>query len=113
MLESLALKCRIVVDELESLTGPVRTVYMVGGGVNNVLLCQCTANAMGRSVVAGPVEATAVGNIMAQVLAMGGVSSLRQIRGVVAASFAPTPYEPENPGPWDQALLQFRSLIHA
>lgn len=111
VIESLALKCRIVLEQLEALTSAVRTVHMVGGGVNNRLLCQYTANAMERSVIAGPVEATAVGNIMAQVLAMGGVKSLREIRSVVAASFSPIRYEPVGGDAWVEAISRYKALI--
>lgn len=113
VIESLALKCRAVLEQLESLTGAVRTVHMVGGGVNNALLCQYTANAMGRPVVAGPVEATAGGNIMAQVLAMGGVKSLGEIRGVVAASFSLVRYEPAGGNAWVEAIARYKALIRA
>ncbi len=111
ILESLALKCAVVVDELEQLTGKVNRLYIVGGGVNNATLCQFTANATGRTVFAGPVEATAIGNIMAQALAMGEVTSIREIRGVVAESFPTVRYEPKEGAAWRDALARFRVLI--
>ena len=69
------------------------TIHMVGGGIQNRLLCQLTANATGRPVIAGPVEATAIGNIMMQVKAHGEVDSLEQIRQAVMDAFPPDRYE--------------------
>jgi len=109
--ESLALKCRTVIDTLEALTGPVRTLHIVGGGVQNTLLCQFTADACGRPVLAGPVEATAAGNVLTQALAHGRVSSLAQIRAVIAASLRPDRYEPADAAPWTEAYGRFRVLI--
>ncbi len=111
VIEGLALKCRVVLEQLERLTGKVSTIHMVGGGVHNALLCQYTANAMERPLIAGPVEATAIGNIMAQVLAMDGVKSLREIRGVVAASFSPLRYEPVRGDVWVEAIKRYRALL--
>ncbi|MCC6427690.1 MAG: rhamnulokinase [Phycisphaerales bacterium] len=111
ILESLALKSRLVIDALESLTGPVRTIHIVGGGAQNALLCQFTADAAARPVLAGPVEATAAGNIMTQMLAQGKAGSLADIRRVLAASFQPTRYDPRNASAWTDALGRLRSLV--
>lgn len=93
--ESLALKYRYVIEQAKDLTGrEVRTVHVVGGGSQNALLCQLTADAAGLPVVAGPVEATAVGNVMVQALARGRVGSLEEIRAVVRRSFETKTYEP-------------------
>lgn len=92
ILESLALEFRQTLDELQLITGTrPRVIHMVGGGVHNPLLCQFTANAAGVPVVAGPAEATSAGNCMLQFLAHGEVSSLAEIREVMAASFSPRP----------------------
>lgn len=93
--ESLALKYRYVIEQAKDLTGrEVRTVHVVGGGSQNALLCQLTADAAGLPVVAGPVEATAVGNVMVQAFARGRVGSLEEIRAAVRRSFETTTYEP-------------------
>ncbi len=113
ILESLALKCRAVIETLELLSGPVSRIHMVGGGVQNTVLCQFTASATGRPVIAGPVEATAAGNVMAQLLATGGVSNLRQIREVIARSFSPVHYEPRDAEEWNRAWDRFQDLIPA
>ncbi len=111
VLESLALKYRVVIEALESITGPVRRIHIVGGGVQNQALCQFTADATGRPVLAGPVEATAIGNIMAQALAQGRVSSLAQIRAVVAESFPPVLYTPRDVAAWGEAAGRFGELL--
>ena len=81
ILESLAFKYRVVLDSLEELTGtPITEIQIVGGGSRNRLLNQFTADATGRTVLAGPVEATALGNIAMQMLATGAVSSLAEAR---------------------------------
>jgi rhamnulokinase len=85
ILESLALRYREVLDSLEKLTGNrVDTLHIVGGGSRNRLLNQLTANATGRRVVAGPVEATATGNILMQMIAGGGISGLGAARALIA-----------------------------
>jgi rhamnulokinase len=110
ILESLALKCRTVIDTLESLTGAVRTIHVVGGGARNAVLCQFTANACGRPVIAGPVEATAAGNVMVQAMAQGRVASLGEIRAVIARSVEQTVYEPRQRSEWEAAAERFARL---
>jgi rhamnulokinase len=93
--ESLALKYRYAIEQARSLTGrTVETVNVVGGGSQNDLLCQLTADAARFPVVAGPVEATAIGNVMVQAFAQGRVGSLEEIRAVVRDSFQASTYEP-------------------
>jgi rhamnulokinase len=110
ILESLALKCRVVIDSLEQLTGPVRTIHIVGGGSRNHVLCQFTANACARPVLAGPVEATAAGNVMVQAMAQGRVGSLAEVRAVVRASIDLISYQPRDPIAWADALGRFRTV---
>lgn len=112
IIESVALKCSTAMDTLESLTGPVRRIHLIGGGAQNTLLCQFTSNAAQRPVIAGPVEATAVGNIMVQALAQGKVASLAEIRAVVAASFQLARYEPRDGAAWAEARNSFRRLVN-
>jgi len=103
-LESLALSYRATFARLESLAGRrLETIHIVGGGTQNRLLCQMTADACGRRVVAGPVEATALGNVLMQAIAAGDVADLGQAREVIAASFAVATYEPRAGAAWAEA----------
>lgn len=96
ILESLALRYRGVVESLEQVTGRrFAEIRIVGGGSRNRLLNQLTANATGRVVVAGPVEATALGNIAMQMLATGAVASLAEARAVIQESFPLERFFPE------------------
>jgi rhamnulokinase len=111
ILESLAFKYRFVIDALEELTGSKLTeVRIIGGGSKNRLLNQYTANATGRPVIAGPVEATALGNIAMQLLATGAVSSLQEARAVIDRSFPTERYEPADTDRWDAHYARFRQL---
>lgn len=94
-LDSLVLKYRWTIEKLEKILGTsIKTVHLVGGGIQNELLCQLTADATGRHVVAGPVEATAAGNIMVQAIGAGRLSGLKEARAILAESFAVKRYEP-------------------
>jgi rhamnulokinase len=111
-LESLALKYRWTIERVENLTGqPVEVVHLVGGGTQNKLLNQFTADATGRRVVIGPGEATATGNILIQMLATGQISSLTQGREIVRASFPVENYEPQNRAAWGEAYQRFVKLL--
>jgi rhamnulokinase len=110
--ESLALKYRRVLEMMETLVGHrIGVVHIVGGGAQNRLLNQLTANAIGRSVVAGPFEATAVGNLLIQLLATGAVGSLAEGRALVRRSFDTETYSPEDTAAWDETYGRFRRLI--
>ena len=103
-LEALALKYRYVLDALEDLfERRLERIHIVGGGIQNQLLCQFTADATQRPVVAGPVEATAIGNLMVQALGLGEVGSLDEARQVVRNSFEPAYYAPAPGQNWDAA----------
>ncbi|MBX3421458.1 MAG: rhamnulokinase [Pirellulaceae bacterium] len=94
-LESLALRYRMVLDSLQQLLGaPLSVVHMVGGGVQNRLLCQFAADACDRAVVAGPVEATALGNMLVQAVGSGGLDSVQQARQLVLGLPDIVRYEP-------------------
>jgi rhamnulokinase len=113
-LESLALKYRWAIDRLETILGTtIRTIHAVGGGTKNALLCQFTADACGRPVYAGPVEATAIGNILMQALGGGQLSSVSDLRAVVAHSFPVTVYEPAATSCWTDAAGRFAELLPA
>jgi rhamnulokinase len=111
-LESLALKYRMVLGWLEELSGSkLDVIHIVGGGSQNELLNQFTANACGRPVVAGPVEATAMGNVLVQARTSGALSSLAEMRSVVRASSALKHYEPRDQSAWRAAYVQFCELL--
>lgn len=100
-LESVAAAVRRTLEELDALVGRrVSRIHIVGGGVKNALLCQMIADATDRPVLAGPVEATAIGNLLVQLLARDGSIDLRQVRAVVRDSFEITRFEPRDPGRW-------------
>ncbi len=110
-LESLALKYRMVLGWLEELTGiPVKVIHIVGGGTQNQLLNQFTADACGRPVIAGPVEATALGNVLLQARAAGDISSLSEIREVVRRSETIGEYTPRDSAAWDDGWNRFQTL---
>jgi rhamnulokinase len=112
ILESLALRYALVLDDLARAAGrPIEAVQIVGGGANNELLCQLTADATGLPVGAGPVEATAIGNLVVQAIAAGEVDGVREARAVVAASFPIRRYEPA--GDLGAARARFAELIAA
>src|SRR4029079_19126540 len=112
ILESLAFKYRLVLDTLEELTGTAITeVQVVGGGSRNRLLNQFTADATGRSIVAGPVEATALGNIAMQMLATGAVSTLAEARRIIEYSFPADRFEPAAADQWDAQYARFRGYV--
>lgn len=106
--ESLALKYRLVLDRLEALTGRrYGAVNIVGGGSKDALLAQFTANALGRRIVAGPADATSIGNILVQMLAFGDISSVEQGRALVAASFEASEYLPREEALWRAQYERF------
>jgi rhamnulokinase len=111
ILESLALKYRHVLGQINGIApGPISRIHVVGGGAQNRLLCQFTANATGLPVVAGPVEATAIGNLLVQAMAAGKLRSLSQIREAVHRSFELETFEPREPEKWDAAYERFLQL---
>jgi rhamnulokinase len=104
-LESVAVAIRRTLGELDGLLGRrVSRVHVVGGGVQNRLLCQMIADATDRPVVAGPVEATAIGNLLVQLLAHDGRVDLREVRRIVRDSFDPARYEPRDAARWNARL---------
>jgi rhamnulokinase len=112
ILESLALKYRYVVESLEQITGKKYTeIRVVGGGARNRTLNQFTANATGCRVVAGPFEATALGNITMQMVANGAASDVAQAREVIDRSFPTESFEPRDSSRWDEAYGKIRQLV--
>ncbi|MFN6127674.1 MAG: rhamnulokinase [Planctomycetota bacterium] len=103
-LECLALRYRVCLQWLEDLLGyPLETIHVVGGGVKNQLLCQMTADACNRRVIAGPVEATALGNVISQFLGMQRFESIPSVRKWMRASSVLEVFEPQNPESWTAA----------
>ncbi len=112
ILESLALRYRAVIEKIKKMrSAPVRVLHIVGGGSQNKLLNQFAANATGLEVVAGPVEATAIGNILVQALAKKALRNLQEGREIVARSFPLERFSPQNTSEWDEIYEKHRSLI--
>ncbi|MHB1426310.1 MAG: rhamnulokinase [Gemmataceae bacterium] len=110
-LESLALCYRWVLEKLEALTGQrIEVIHIVGGGCQNGLLNQFTADACNRLVLAGPVEATAIGNVLVQALGVGVLGSLADAREVVRRSFEVRTYTPRQPDAWQAPYERFRTF---
>ncbi|MFN3420267.1 MAG: rhamnulokinase, partial [Armatimonadota bacterium] len=111
-LEGLALKYRWVIERLEELTGKtVSTIHIVGGGSQNWLLNQFTADATEKLVQAGPVEATATGNALVQAIALGYLGSHAELREVVRNSFDLRTFEPKPDERWQQAYEKFCQFV--
>jgi rhamnulokinase len=111
-LESLALRYRWVLEKLEELLGRrLDVIHVVGGGSQNALLCQFTADACNRPVLAGPVEATAIGNVLVQAVGLRLVGSLAEAREVVRCSFDVRTYSPRNPEVWGEPYQRFLNYI--
>lgn len=112
ILESLALKYRLTFEQLQILLGDsIEVIHIVGGGSQNALLCQFTADACQVPVVAGPVEATAVGNALVQLITLGHLGTAEQARELVRRSFQLTTYLPQASDRWDEAYHRFKQLV--
>jgi rhamnulokinase len=109
-LESLAVRYRVTLDDLEELVAHrLDTIRIVGGGSQNRLLCQLTADACRRPVVAGPAEAAALGNLMVQAVATGDLHDLAEGRAAIASSVKLETYEPQSEGGrWEEAVARMR-----
>lgn len=112
ILESLAFKYRYVLDALEDVAGTsFREIRIMGGGSKNRLLNQFTADATGKTVVAGPSEATALGNLAMQMLATGAVASLEEARRVIDRSFPVEKFEPSGARAWEAHYARFKDYV--
>jgi rhamnulokinase len=112
--ESLALKYRHVSAQIEAVSGaPTDVVHVVGGGSRNALLNQFTADALGVRVLAGPEEATAVGNLMVQAVSLGILPDLAAAQPLIRAAFPIREFAPGDPAPWQAAWERFRPLVGA
>jgi rhamnulokinase len=111
-LQSLALTYRRTLEGLQEIVGRrIGTIHIVGGGTQNELLCQMTADACGRVVLAGPVEAAAIGNILVQAMAVGQVSSLAAARAIVRENFPVKKYEPLETKTWDTHYQRYMEIV--
>ncbi|MCU0519463.1 MAG: rhamnulokinase [Anaerolineae bacterium] len=110
-LESLALEYRWVAERLDELTGKrLGTIHIIGGGAQNELLDQLAADATGRTVVTGPIEATALGNVLVQAKALGHIGSIAEGREVVKASFELKTFEPRDTARWDDVYARYLQI---
>ena len=111
VLESLALTYLETITQLEQLTKhEMTTVQMVGGGIQNKLLCQLTADFTGRTVITGPVEASALGNILSQMLTLGVISSRKEAQDIIKASEPVTRYESRAIENLEEIRLKFNKV---
>lgn len=113
-LESLALLFRRTIAEADSISGKkTEVVHLMGGGAQNPVLCQYTADATGCTVMAGPVEATAIGNAMLQAIAVGKLDSVASARRLIRSSFEPDVYTPRRDcaGQWEEAAIRFAEIM--
>lgn len=109
--ESLALKYRHTLDNLRAVSGrSVAHLHIIGGGSLNALLSQMTADATGCTVICGPVEATALGNAIVQLIALGDLKDIREARAVLAQAVETQTYHPTNRDLWEEQYQRFRAL---
>ncbi len=113
-LESLALKYRYRLEQLEGILGePVEVLHLIGGGSRNAFLCRATADACARPVLAGPAEATALGNLLMQAFAHGEVADQSHLRAIVRESCPPRRYDPSEPDRWETPYRRWVELMGA
>jgi rhamnulokinase len=111
-LESLALTYRKTIEGLEDILGrKLATIHIVGGGTQNELLNQMTADATNRQVITGPIEATAIGNMLVCAIAKGDLKNLAEARQVVKNSFPVKPYTPKETNAWNDAYARYRTIL--
>ena len=109
--ESLALCYRNTIESIEDMTGKkYSSINIVGGGTKEKILCQYAADASDRAVYAGPVEATAIGNIAMQTIATGELKDIYEARDIVRNSFEIKVYEPNHTSEWDEAYQRFLNI---
>ncbi|MCP2240331.1 rhamnulokinase [Thermoanaerobacterium thermosaccharolyticum] len=110
--ESLAYKCKWAIEQIEIITSKkVEVIHMVGGGIQDKLLCQLIANSTGKKVIAGPVEATAIGNIMVQAISNGAIKDINDGRKIIRNSFDIVEYIPNDNNKWQQNYERFLNIL--
>ena len=113
VLQGLALRYRYVIEQLEELSGKkTNTIHIVGGGTKNKLLNQFTADALGRKVITGPIEATATGNIIVQAIAMGDIHNWQEGVSIIKNSFDIQTYLPGDRSDWEIAYERFKKNLN-
>lgn len=112
VMESLALKYRMAVEELEKIIGhKLNVIHVVGGGCKNIMLNQFSANATCKPVITGPIEATATGNLICQLIASGELADIKEGRDLVRRSFVMNEYVPQDTGRWNEAYDRFLKIV--
>jgi len=112
IIESLALKYKYVYERLEEVVGhEIPKLHIVGGGCKNKMISQFTANALNKEVTTGPIEATATGNIVAQLIALGEIKDIKHGREIIRNSFEVKTYKPENVEKWNEMYKYFEQNI--
>ncbi|MEG2987993.1 MAG: rhamnulokinase family protein [Oscillospiraceae bacterium] len=110
--DSLALKYRYTLEMMQEATGKhFSALHLLGGGANSKLLCQFTASSCNLPVIAGPVEATALGNIIIQLIALGEIKNLAEGRALIAATETLVDYAPADSGAWDKAYSAYKTIL--
>lgn len=110
--ESLAMTYRNAFEQIKDCTGKTyNNIYMLGGGTKDNLLCQMTANATDCKITAGPIEATAMGNVAVQLMAQGDITDLKEARKVISNSFEALKYEPKDNNKWNEAYKEYIAII--
>lgn len=110
--ESIAMKYRYAFNMIQDCTAKkYHSIHMVGGGTKDNLLCRMTASSTGCKIVAGPIEATALGNIAVQLMASGDISGMEEARRIIRNSFDPVEYQPTDTEKWDAAYDRFCSFV--
>jgi rhamnulokinase len=111
--DSLAMKYKYTLEQIESIIQkPVERIHVIGGGANNRFLCQLTADATGLPVIAGPVEATAIGNILMQARGLGYIDTLQDMRTIVSGSFDLIQYLPSGTSEWNIEYQRFKGIVN-
>ncbi|MBN1903710.1 MAG: rhamnulokinase [Deltaproteobacteria bacterium] len=112
ILDSLSLSYRHTIEEIEHLTGRnISVINLTGGGVNNTLLCRLTSNVTGKRLLAGPVEATILGNLIMQMIASGEIADISEARAMIKESFDPVEYLPQKMADADDAFKRYKENI--
>lgn len=112
--ESLALKYRWAIERIEEITSKkIDVIHIVGGGIQDKLLSELTSKACGRKVIAGPVEATAIGNLIIQGIALGKIKDISQGREIIRNSFEMKEYMPSDSVKWNEKYSEFSKIINA
>ena len=110
--ESLAMTYRYTLEQIQDCTGKIyRDIHMLGGGTKDTLLCGMTANSTGCRIIAGPIEATAMGNVAVQLIAQGDIANLSEARKIIGASFETIEYLPKEETQWSEAYKRYRAII--